>query len=117
MGVIKSLARQVVVGEVGLTILPLVNMDRKGGAYPIMLQQFKHAIGVAIVHGNAMHKIGRLHYTRATAAEAAAAAEAHHGSNRWRPGLNGQAQWFSDHVSEGYGTFEQFCNGHDFGVC
>ena len=48
----------------GLTISPLVNTDRKGGASPIMLQQFKRAIGVAIVSGNARHKLGRLHYVR-----------------------------------------------------
>ena len=111
MEVIKSLARQAAVGEVGLAILPLANMNRKGGAYPIMLQQFKRAIGIAIVQGQAMHKMGWLHYIRDTAAEA------HHSSNRWRPGQNGRARWFSDHVPEGYGTFEQFRNGRDFGVC
>ena len=34
---IKSLARQAAAGEVRMAISPLVNMDRKGGAYPIML--------------------------------------------------------------------------------
>ena len=29
-----------------------------------MLQQFKRAIGVAIVRGNANHKLGRMHYVR-----------------------------------------------------
>ena len=35
----------------GIKISPLtlINTDKKGGAYPIMLQQFKRAIGVAIV--------------------------------------------------------------------
>ena len=68
----------------GVVILLLANMDRKGGAYTISLQQFKQAIGVAIVQGQAMYKIGGLNYIRATAAEAAkaaAAAEAHHSSN------------------------------------
>ena len=109
--VIKSLARCAAAGEEGLAISPLGNMDRKGGAYRILLQQFKRAVGVAIVRGQAMHKIGRLHYIRATAA-----ATAHHSSNRWRPGQNGKARWYSDHVPEGYGTFEQFRNGRDIGV-
>ena len=55
----------------GLTVSPLVNTDRKGGAFPIMLQQFRRAIGVAIVSGHAKHKLRILHYVRATAAEAA----------------------------------------------
>lgn len=46
--VIKVLARAAASGDEGLTISPLVNTDRKGGAYPIMLQQFRRAIGVAI---------------------------------------------------------------------
>jgi len=39
-----------------------------------MLHQFKRAVGVgvAIVRGNAKHKMGRLHYFRATECEAAA---------------------------------------------
>ena len=114
--VIKTLARSAAAGEVGLAVSPLANMDRKGGAYRILLQQFKRAVGVAIVRGQAMHKIGRLHYIRGTAAEAAAAAAAHHSSNRWRPGQNGRARWYSDHVPEGYGAFEQFRNGRTFGV-
>jgi len=59
----------VAVGEVGLAISSLANMDRKGGAYLIMLQQFKRAIGVVIFRGQAMYKMGRLHYIRATAAQ------------------------------------------------
>jgi hypothetical protein len=54
-----------------MTISPLVNTDRKGGAYAIMLQQFRRAIGVGIVWGQAKHKLARLHYVRETAAEAA----------------------------------------------
>ena len=47
--VIKSLAKQAAAGEVKLAISPLANMGRKGGAYKILLQQFKRAIGVVIV--------------------------------------------------------------------
>ena len=78
---IYLLARAAAAGEDGMTISPLINTDRKGGAFPIMLQQFKRAIGVAIVRGQAKHKLGRLHYVRATAAEASAAARAHHSEN------------------------------------
>ena len=99
-----------------MTISPLVNTDRKGGAYPIMLQQFRRAIGVAIVRGNAMLKLSRLHYVRATAAEAAATCNAHHSNNRWNPRQKSRASWFAEHVPEGYGTFEQFRNGYDFCV-
>ena len=42
--VIKVVARLAATGDEGLTISPLVNTNRKGGAYPIMLQQFRRAI-------------------------------------------------------------------------
>ena len=100
----------------GIKISPLVNTDRKGGAYPIMLQQFKRAIGVAIVRGNAKHKLARLHYVRATAAEAAYTCRTNHSDKKWNPRQTGRASWFSQHVPEGYGTFEQFRNGYDFSV-
>ena len=47
-----------------MTISPPVNTDRKGGAYAIVLQQFRRAIGVGIVRGQAKHKLARLHYVR-----------------------------------------------------
>ena len=50
----------------GMAISPLVNMDRKGGAYVIMLQQFKRAVVVAILRGNTRCKMTRLHYVRET---------------------------------------------------
>ncbi|EJK46234.1 hypothetical protein THAOC_35111 [Thalassiosira oceanica] len=43
--IIRQLARKAAAGDHGLRILPLVNNDRKGGAFPIMLHQFKRAIG------------------------------------------------------------------------
>ncbi len=46
---ITKLAQKAISGDVGMWISPLVNSDRKGGAFQIMLQQFKRAIGVAIV--------------------------------------------------------------------
>ena len=114
--IITLLAREAASSDDGMTISPLVNTDRKGGAFPIMLQQFRRAIGVAIIRGNAKHKLGLLHYVRTTEAEAAAACRAHHSEYRWKPSQNGRASWFSDHVPEGYGTFEQFRNGYDFCV-
>ena len=112
---IKLLARYAAAGDDGVTISPLVNTDRKGGAFPIMLQQFRRAIGVAIVRGNATLKLSRLHYVRETAREAAAACEAHHSENgRWRPGRSYGGGWFGSHIPEGYEAFEQFRNGYDF---
>ena len=82
-----------------MTISPFVNTDIKGGAYPIMLQQFNRAIGVAIVRDNTKHKPARLHYEQSTAEEAAdeavATAKAHHSSNRWKPIWNNRTSWFS----------------------
>ena len=60
--VITRIIREVASGDDGMTISPLVNTDRKGDAFPIMLHQFKRVIGVAIVRRNAKHKLGRLHY-------------------------------------------------------
>jgi hypothetical protein len=54
---ISMLAREATVGDDGIRIFPLVNLDRKGGAYQIMLQQLRRAIGVAIVPGKAKHKL------------------------------------------------------------
>ena len=51
----------------------LINKDRKGGTFPIMLPQFRRAIGVRIMREQEKHKPGRLYYVRATADEAAAA--------------------------------------------
>ena len=69
--ILKVLAREAASGTAGLSISLLANSNQKGGAYPIMFQQFRCAIGVAIACGNARHKMGRLHYVRSTADEAA----------------------------------------------
>ena len=98
-------------------VSPLVNSNRKGGAFPIMQQQFRRAIGVAIVRGHALHKLARLHYVRATPREAAQAARQHHSDNRrWTPGQGGGGGWFGRHAAEGFAAFEQFRNGWEFGV-
>ena len=100
----------------GLRISPLVNTDRKGGAFLIMLQQFLRVIGVAIVRGNARHTLSRLHYVRTTPEEAAATCRANHSNNRWKQHQHGRTSWFSQHTPDGYRTYEQFRNGYDFCV-
>ena len=111
---IKILAQEAAAGIDGMSVSPLVNTDRKGGAFPIMLQQFRRAIGVAIVRGNANHKLGRLHYVRGTAEEAAHTCKSNHSDYRYKPSQRGGSSWYSAHTPEGYATFQQFQNGYDF---
>ena len=106
--VIRQLAREAAAGDDGMSISPLANTDRKGGAYVIMLRQFRRAIGVAIARGNTNHKMARLHYVRSTAEEAKATCKAHHSDNKWKRG--GSSTWYAQHAPAGYGTFEQFRN-------
>ena len=68
--VIQCLAREAASSDEGLTISPLVNTDRKGGAYRIMLQQFRRAIAVTAANGHSQHILQRLHYVRGTEQEA-----------------------------------------------
>ena len=92
--VMKIFAREAALGNYGMKILPLVNTDRKGGAFPIMLKQPRRAIGVTIVRGNANLKLARLYYVRATSEEAAATCRANHTNSKWRPGQNSRASWY-----------------------
>ena len=112
---IRILARAAAATQEATVISPLSYTDRKGGAFPIMLQQFRRAIGVAIVRGNAELRRGRLHYVRPTKEEAYHAADSHHSSNnKWTgSGMNG---WFKGNDDDGYSAFEQFKNGQDFYV-
>ena len=112
--VILTMAREAAAGEDGMALSPLVNTDIKGGAFPIMLQQFKRAIGVAIVRGNANHKLGRMHYVRGTAKEAAYTRRSNHSDYRYKPSERGGPSWYAEHTPEGYSTFQQFQNGHAF---
>ena len=112
--VILTMAREAAAGEDGMAVSPLVNTDRKGGAFPIMLQQFKRAIGVAIVRGNANHKLGRMHYVRGTAEEAAYTCRSNHSDYRYKPSERGGPSWYAEHTPEGYSSFQQFQNGHAF---
>ena len=80
----------------------------------IMRQQFRRAIGVAIVRGNAKLKLSRLNYVRALAAEAFQVCEANHSEKGWQPHGQRLPSWFAAHVPDGHGTFEQFINGRDY---
>eukprot|EP00956_Cyclotella_meneghiniana_P022056 scaffold41047_cov67-Cyclotella_meneghiniana.AAC.4 len=53
-----------------MSISPQHNTDREGGAFIIMLQQFRRSSGVIIVRGMANHKLSKLHYVRGTASTA-----------------------------------------------
>jgi len=75
--VIQCLAREAASTDEGLTISPLVNTDRKGGAYRIMLQQFRRAIAVTAANGHSRHILQRLHYVRGTEQEARDACRSH----------------------------------------
>ena len=112
--VIVTLAREAAAIEDGMALSPLVNTDRKGGTFPIMLQQFKRAIGVAIVRGHVNHKLGRMHYVRGTAEEAAHTCRTNHSDYRYKPSERGGPSWYAEHTPDGYATFQQFQNGHTF---
>ena len=111
---IKIPARKAAAGEDGMSVSPLVNADRKGGAFPRMLQQFRRAIGVDIVRGNTNQKLGRLHYVRGTTEETAHACRTNHSNYRYTPSQKGGSSCYSAHTPERYATFQQFQNGYDF---
>ena len=111
---IQKLAREASARHNGLTISPLLNTDKKGGAYRIMLQQFKRAIAVTTVNGHGSHILSRLHYVRDTLREAFETCHTNHSNNRWTPDQQNRASWFCKHTSDGYAMFEQFRNGHYF---
>ena len=112
--VIRTLAKEAAAGQDGMAVSPLINTDRKGGAFPIMLHQFRRAIGVAIVRGNANHKLGRMHYVRGSPEEAANTCRANHSDHRYKPSEREGPSWYNEHTQEGYRSFQQFKNGHDF---
>ena len=103
--IIYTLAREAASGENGMTVSPLINADRKGGAFPIMLQQFRRAIGISIIRGQAKLRLSRLHYVRETVAEAADVCKQNHSERRWNPNQSGHSSWFSEHCPEGYRDF------------
>jgi hypothetical protein len=98
--VLKRVAKAAAAETDGLSISPLINTDRKGGAFRIIImhQQFRRAIGCVIVRGQAKLTLGRLHYVRATREEAASVSKSHHSDNRWTPSQRGRSSWFNDHT-------------------
>ena len=78
-----------------------------------MLQQFRRAIGVQIVRGNAMLKMSRLNYVRGTPQEAKEVHQANMSNNRYRPDKRNHL-WYSEHTAPGYTSFQQFRNERGF---
>jgi hypothetical protein len=114
---LRTLAKCAAAGEDGMSISPLRNLDKKGGAFAIMHSQFRRALGVTIVRDMANHKLSRLHYVRATAEDAKNTAEANHSDNRgWNYGSGTRSGWYSKHTPGGYANYEQFRNGNFFGT-
>ena len=110
---LKTWARHAASGDLGATISPLANTDRKGGAFPIMHRQFLRAVGVMAATGNAALKLSRIHYLRPTRREAAYAANTNHSKFRSYNSHQRGASWYQRHAHEGYGGFQQFQNGFD----
>ena len=54
-------AERAAASEAGREVSTLTNMDKKGGAMPIMLQQFRRAISTEIVRGMAELKLSRIY--------------------------------------------------------
>jgi hypothetical protein len=81
-----------------------------------MLQQFRRAIRVAIVQGNAKHKLSHLHYVRESMEEAANVSNTHHSAIKWNSSHNGHAGWYNAHTPNGYQTYPQFKNGFCCGL-
>jgi hypothetical protein len=104
-----KLAWEAVAWDDSMRISPLVNTDRKGGAFQIMLQQIRRVVGVIIGQSYAKHKLGCLHYVHQSVMEEAAnMSTAHHSTNKWNPSHNGHAGWYNAHTSNGYETYLQF---------
>ena len=83
---IKLHAQEAVAGGDGMTTSSLVNTYKKREAYIIMLQQFRQAIGLAIVWGNVEYKMARLNYVREIVEKAKATYNnGHHSNNKWKP--------------------------------
>ena len=107
------LAKEAAASDFGRTLSPLANTEKKGGAFPMLLQQFRRAIAVSIVRGNAALKMSRLHYVRGTPQEAKQTHQANMSKNKYRPGKRSYS-WYSEHAAPGYDSFQQFKNQRGF---
>ena len=100
-----------------MSISPLRTLDKKGGAFAIMLSQFRRGLGVTIVRDMAYHKLSCLHYIQVTAEDVRNTAEANHSDNRgWNYGSARRSGRYSKHTPGGYANYEQFRNGNFFGT-
>jgi hypothetical protein len=113
---LKKLAREAVAGGDSMRLSSFVSLDRKGGSFQIMLQQLRRAVGVAIVSGNAKHKLRCLHYVQESAEEAANASTAYRIGNKWNRRHNWHTGWYDAHTPNGYEKCLQFWNGFFFGM-
>ena len=102
--------------EVGREVSPLTITDRKGGALSIMRQQFRRAVSTKMVRGMAEHKLSRMHYLRATKEAARHAVQCNRSNHRHKPSEGRTTRWYKRNTHEGYGSFQQFKNGHYFHV-
>ena len=114
---IKKLARLTAKTDFGKSMSPLVSHSRKGGAFPIMQSQFRRALGCMIARGQAQHLLKRRHYARPSAREAYQTAEDNHSKHRSKPkaSMSGYARWWQNFIPEGYGLYQQWRNGKNFG--
>ena len=114
---ITHLARLTAKTDFGKSMSPLVSHSRKGGAFPIMQSQFRRALGCMIARGQAQHLLKRRHYARPSAREAYHTAEDNHSKHRSRPkaSMSGYARWWQNFIPEGYGLYQQWRNGKNFG--
>ena len=104
--------------DFGKLMSPLVSHSRrKGGAFPIMQSQFRRALGCMIARGQAQHLLKQRHYARPSAREAYQTAEDNHSKHRSRPkaSMSGYARWWQNFIPEGYGLYQQWRNGKNFG--
>ena len=101
------MAKEAAASDFERTRSPLVNTEKKGGAFPMLLQQFRRAIAVNIVRGNASLKMTRLHYVRGSPEEAKDTHQANMSKNKYRPGKRNYS-WYSEHMAPGYDSFRQF---------
>ena len=108
---VKMWARHAASGDLGAAILPLADTDRKGGAFPIMHQQFLrcdwgHDCDRQCSAQTKQDPLPPTDKTRGSSGSE------HTNHSRYRSNNFTQrgAQWYQRHAHEGYGGFQQFQN-------
>ena len=115
---LRTLALHAASTQDGLSISPHSNLHHRHGAYPILLQQFRRALGLAAVRSHAELKLRRLHFIRPTPEEASAAAQRHHRDCPRTDRFSATSpHWFSNNVGDQYHAFHQFCFGRSTYSC